>query len=260
MPLPLALPSPANLRFRRALRRLHAVVQQVVERRRQSGAERDDLLGALRQGLDGRALRDELVTFLLAGHETTANALTWTFHLLGRHPEIAARLRGEIDGALGGRPPALDDLPRLGYARRVLEEAMRLYPPVWVIDRNTIAEDAIGCYRIRAGTLVMLSQYVTHRHPAFWPDPERFDPDRFTPEASRSRPRFAYFPFAGGPRNCIGSQFALTEATLVLAGLAARFSLTPVAGHAVELNPSVTLRPRREVPMQVKAFAYTCGA
>jgi cytochrome P450 len=260
MPLPLALPSPANLRFRRALRRLHAVVQQVVERRRQSGAERDDLLGALMQGLDGRALRDELVTFLLAGHETTANALTWTFHLLGRHPEIAARLRHEIDGALGGRAPALDDLPRLGYARMVLEEAMRLYPPVWVIDRNTIAEDAIGGYRIRAGTLVMLSQYVTHRHPAFWPDPERFDPDRFTPEASRSRPRFAYFPFAGGPRNCIGSQFALTEATLVLSALAARFSLTPVAGHAVELNPSVTLRPRREVPMQVKAFAYTCGA
>ena len=256
VPLPLLLPSPGNLRFRRALRQLHAVVQQLIDRRRQSGDERDDLLSALLQGLDGRALRDELVTFLLAGHETTANALVWTFHLLGRHPDVAARLRGEVVGACDGRPPSLEDLPRLGYTRRVLEEAIRLYPPVWVVDRNAIAEDVIGGYRIRPGTLVMLSQYVTHRHPAFWPESECFDPDRFAPDAARQRPRFAYFPFAGGPRTCMGGQFAMTEATLLLAGLAGRFTWSPVAGQPVEPNPSVTLRPRQGLPMHVGELGH----
>ena len=195
------------------------------------------------------------MTFLLASHETTANALVWTFHLLGRHPDVAARLRGEVASALGGRAPSLEDLPRLGYVRMVLEEAMRLYPPVWVIDRNAIGEDVIGDYRICPGTLVMLSQYVTHRHPAFWPEPERFDPGRFAPDATRHRPRFAYFPFAGGPRTCIGVQFAITEATLLLASLAGRFVLRPVAGQPVEPNPSVTLRPRQSVPMHVAQLA-----
>ena len=255
LPLPLGLPSPANLRFRRALRRLHAVVEQVIARRRQSEQDHDDLLSALLQGLDGRALRDELVTFLLAGHETTANALVWTFHLLGRHRDVAARLRSEIGAALAGRAPTLGDLPRLGYARMVLEEAMRLYPPVWVVDRNAIAEDAIGGFRIRPGTLVMLSQYVTHRHPEFWPEPERFEPERFAPQAARGRPRFAYFPFAGGPRSCIGGQFAMTEATLLLAWLAGRFELRPVAGQPVEPDPSVTLRPRQAVPMHLTPLA-----
>ena len=251
MPLPLLVPTPANLRFRRALRRLHAVVQQVIDRRRAEAGARDDLLSALLRGLDGPALRDELVTFLLAGHETTANALVWTFHLLGRHPAVAARLHGELESALGGRAPALEDLPRLAYPRMVLDEAMRLYPPVWVVDRNAIAADVIGGFRIRPRTLVMLSQYVTHRHPTFWPEPERFDPERFAPAAVRQRPRFAYFPFAGGPRSCIGGQLALTEATLLLACLAGRFALSPVAGQPVEPNPSVTLRPRRAVPMHV---------
>ncbi len=195
-----------------------------------------------------------MITFLLAGHETTANALVWTFWLLGQHPQAAARLRTEIDAVLGERPPTLDDLPRLGYVRMVLEEAMRLYPPVWVVDRNTVAEDVIGGHRIGKGTLVMLSQYVTHRHPAFWPDPERFDPDRFAPAAARARPRYAYFPFIGGPRMCIGAQFAMTEATLILACLARRFALAPIAGEPVEPNPSVTLRPRHGAPMRVTAL------
>ncbi|MGH8723040.1 MAG: cytochrome P450, partial [Burkholderiales bacterium] len=251
LPLPLLLPSPANLRFRRALSHLHALIEQVIERRRRSGQARGDLLDALLQELDGRALRDDVITFLLAGHETTANALVWTFWLLGQHPEVAARLRSEIDAALGRQPPTLDDLPRLAYVRMVLDEAMRLYPPVWVVDRNTIAEDVIGGHRIRKGTLVMLSQYVTHRHPAFWPEPERFDPERFAPEAAKARPRYAYFPFIGGPRMCIGAQFAVTEAMLILACLAPRFELTPVPGHPVEPNPSVTLRPRHGAPMRV---------
>ena len=196
-----------------------------------------------------------MVTFLLAGHETTANVLVWTFWLLGQHPRVAARLRAEIEAALGGRPPSLDDLPRLGYVRMVLEEAMRLYPPVWVVDRNTVADDVIGGHRIRKGTLVMLSQYVTHRHPAFWPDPERFDPGRFAPEAARARPRYAYFPFIGGPRMCMGAHFAMTEATVILACLARRFALVPIAGEPVEPNPSVTLRPRHGAPMRVTALA-----
>jgi cytochrome P450 len=266
LPLPMLVPTPANLRLRRAITGLHVLVERLVERRRRSGQGRGAplrgdlrgrpwepgaLLDDLLQGLDGRALRDEVVTFLLAGHETTANLLTWAIWLLGLHPEIAARLRAEIETALGGRPPTLDDLPRLGYVRMVLEEAMRLYPPVWVVDRNTVAEDTIGRHRIAKGTLVMLSQYVTHRHPAFWPDPERFDPDRFGPAAARARPRYAYFPFIGGPRMCMGAQFAMTEATLILACLARRFALTPIAGEAVEVNPSVTLRPRHGAPMHV---------
>jgi cytochrome P450 len=252
LPLPLSLPSPANLRFRRALSDLHGLVDQVIERRRQRGP-RGDLLDALLRGLDGRSLRDEVITLLLAGHETSANALVWTFWLLGRNPDVAARLRAEIDGALGGRAPVLDDLPRLIYARMVLEESMRLYPPVWVVDRNTVAEDVIGGHRIRKGTLIMLSQFVTHRHPGFWPDPERFDPERFAPEATKARPRYAYFPFIGGPRMCIGAQFAMTEAILILASLAPRFELTPIPGHPVEPNPSVTLRPRHGAPMRVAA-------
>jgi cytochrome P450 len=232
----------------------------VIDRRRAEAGERDDLLSALLQELDGPALRDELVTFLLAGHETTANALVWSFHLLGRHPAVAARLRDETADALGGRAPTLDDLPRLAYARMVLEEAMRLYPPVWVVDRNTIAEDVIGGCRIRRGTLVMLSQWVTHRHPDFWPEPERFDPERFAPDAAKARPRFAYFPFAGGPRACIGSQFAMVEATMLLAGLIGRFALRPAGDGPVELSPGITLRPRHGVPMRVTALTRARAA
>jgi cytochrome P450 len=269
LPLPTFVPSPANLRLRRALRRLHLLVEQMIERRRRSGQasgaplradlcgrpwEPGALLDGLLQGLDGRALRDEVITFLLAGHETTANALVWTFWLLGQNPPVAARLRAEIDAALGGRPPSLDDVARLGYVRMVLEEAMRLYPPVWVVDRNTVADDTIGGHRIGKGTLIMLSQYVTHRHPAFWPNPEQFDPDRFAPEPARARPRYAYFPFIGGPRMCIGAQFAMTEATLILACLARGFALSPIAGEPVEPNPSITLRPRHGAPMLVTAL------
>jgi cytochrome P450 len=254
LPLPTFVPSPANLRLRRALARLHVLVERLIERRRRGGQAPGDLLDALLEGLDGR-LRDEVITFLLAGHETTANALVWTFWLLGRHPEIAARLRVEIDAALGERRPTLDDVPRLGYLRMVLEEAMRLYPPVWVVDRNAVADDIVGSHRIRQGTLVMLSQYVTHRHPAFWPDPERFDPDRFAPKAARTRRRYAYFPFIGGPRMCVGAQFAMTEATLILACLARRFALTPIPDQPVEPNPSITLRPRHGAPMRVTALA-----
>lgn len=259
VPLPLAVPTPVNLDLRRAMRDLHRIADEVIERRRRTRVRPDDLLTVLIEDPDRgvgpraeRQLRDEIVTFLLAGHETTANALTWTWHCLARHPEAAARLRADLDEVLGGRPPTVEDLPRLDGARMALQEAMRLYPPVWAIDRRTVAGDVVGGYRIRAGTMAIVSPYVTHRHPAFWDKPERFDPMRFAPGAEDDRPRFAYLPFGGGPRGCIGGSFALLEGTLVLAALLPHFELSPAPGHAVELDPSVTLRPRGAVMMTVR--------
>jgi cytochrome P450 len=167
-------------------------------------------------GIYDRQIRDEVMTVLLAGHETTAATLSWTLYLLDRHRDVAERLRSDALGALGDRDPT-EDLPQLEGATRVIEEAMRLYPPAWIIARVATEEDEIGGHRLAPGTVVTLSPYLTHRSAEVWPEPERFDPDRFTAERSAERPRFAYFPFAGGPRQCIGSEFALTEATLVLA-------------------------------------------
>jgi len=252
------LPTPGNLRARRALRTLdHSVGSIIARRRAQTSAADDDLLSLLLhsrdednegEGMSDRQIRDEVMTLLLAGHETTAMALSWTWYLLDRHPEIADRLREEILGVLGDRDPAIDDLPRLGYVTRVLEEAMRLYPPAWMFTRTAKEADEIGGYHVPPGTIVILSPYLTQRAPEVWPDPERFDPDRFTAEQSEGRPRFAYFPFAGGPRQCIGSEFALTEATLVVATIARRYRLELVARRIVP-KPLITLRPRGGLPM-----------
>lgn len=258
--LPLALPTRAHRAFRDALHVLDAVVYDVIGARRRRGASDDDLLGMLMdarddetgEGMTPRQLRDEVMTFFLAGHETTAVALSWTWFLLARHPEIAARVRDEVLGVLGDRPPAIDDLPRLPLARMVVEEAMRLYPPLWGIARESVAADTIGGYHVPAGSLVSLSPWVTHRHPAFWPDPDRFDPDRFAPAASEGRPRYAYFPFSGGPRLCIGEAFALMEAQLVVAMVLQRFRLDLLPGHTVAPEPHLTLRPRGGLPMIVR--------
>jgi cytochrome P450 len=209
-------------------------------------AARDEDTG---EAMTARQLRDEVMTFLLAGHETTAVALTWTWYLLAQHPEIAARLRREVIGALGSRTPGIDDLPRIPLARRVVEEAMRLYPPVWGIGRQTIAADTIGGYEIPAGAIVNLSPWVTHRHPAVWDDPACFDPDRFTPERVRSRHRFAWFPFSGGPRLCIGETFALVEAQLIVAMVMQRYRLEVVPGTVVVPEPHLTLRLRGGLPV-----------
>lgn len=259
VPLPLAVPTPVNRDLSRARRDLHRIAAEVIEERRRMRDRPDDLLTVLiddpHRGRGPRAerqLRDEITTFLLAGHETTANALTWTWHCLARHPEIAARVRADLGHKLGGRPPTVDDLPRLDGARMALKEAMRLYPPVWAIDRRTVADDVVGGWRIRAGTMAIVSPYVTHRHPAFWDEPERFDPLRFAPAAESGRPRFAYLPFGGGPRGCIGGSFALLEGTLMLAALLPHVELSPAPGHEVELDASVTLRPRGPVMMTVR--------
>ncbi len=259
--LPLVTGRPPR-RARAALGLLDAVVQEIIGARRRAGVEGDDLLGMLLAardesgggGLSDRELRDQVLTLFVAGHETTSNALAWTWYLLARHPEATAELRAEVAATLGGRPATTDDLPHLRYTRMVLDEAMRLYPPAWATSRNPVEDDEIGGFRIPAGSLVFLSPYVTHRHPEFWERPEEFDPERFRPERAASRPRFAYFPFGGGPHQCIGESFALTEAVLVIATVVQRFRLELEPGTTVVPSPRVTLRPRDGLPMTVRAL------
>jgi cytochrome P450 len=253
--LPHWVPTPANLRYRRALANLHGVIDGAIDERERGCQRGDDLLsmlleardGRTGEGMDKRQLRDEATTLLFAGHETTAAALSWTWWLLGTHPEAESRLHEELGGILAGRVPEFEDLPDLSYTRMVFQEAMRLYPPAWIISRRSIEDDEVGGYRIPAGTTVLISSYVTHRNPRYWEDPEIFDPERFLPERSAGRPEFAYLPFGGGPRKCIGDHFAMTEGVLILATIAQRFRLLPVPGHPVEPQPLLTLKPKRGI-------------
>ncbi|GAB4207713.1 MAG: cytochrome P450 [Roseiflexaceae bacterium] len=265
--LPPILPTKRDREFRAARAQLDRVVFQIIEQRRRSGEDRGDLLSLLMQArdqetgeqMDDRQLRDEVATLLLAGHETTATTLTWAFHLLGTNPAVEARLHAELDTVLGGRLPGMDDLPQLPYTRMVIDETMRLYPPVPTMSRKAVAEDMIGGYRIPANSAVIISPYTMQRHPAFWPEPERFDPERFSPERSAGRPRFAYFPFSGGPRQCIGNTFALAEAQIILAALAQHYRLRPTAGRRVESELMLTLRPRGGLPMLLERRVPTCA-
>ena len=252
--MPPWLPTPNNLRFKHAVRILDGMVMRIIEERRKSGHEGDDLLGMLMSarddeghGMTDRQLRDEVMTLVVAGHETTANALAWTFDLLSRHPDVDRRVYAEaraIDGVLG-----IGDLPRLPYTLRVVSEAMRLYPPVWVFEREAIVDDVIGGYSIPKGTVVAVSPWSLHRNPRYWENPEGFDPDRFSPEAIEARPRCAYLPFATGPRQCIGNAFAMMELQIVLATVARSFRLSLVPGATSVVDPKVTLRPRDGLPM-----------
>jgi len=245
------LPLPGTLRVRRAAERLDETIYRMIEERRRSGEDRGDLLSMLLAARDEEGdggamtdlqLRDEALTLFLAGHETTANALAWTWHLLALNPDAEARLHAELD-AFGDAPPRVDDLPRLPFTRAVLAESMRLYPPAWAIGREPLADFVAGGFRIRAGTVVLMSPWVTQRDPRWWPEPERFDPDRWTPENEARLPRYAYFPFGGGPRKCIGEGFAWTEGILVLATLARRWRLRHAPGAEVGRQPLITLRP-----------------
>jgi cytochrome P450 len=252
------LPLPSTRRFQEARARLDKIIYRMIDERRKSGADRGDLLSMLIMaqdedgdggGMTDEQLRDELMTIFLAGHETTANALTWTWYLLSQHPEVETRLHEEVDEVLGGRPPTVEDLPNLRYTEMVLAEAMRLYPPAWVLGRRALKDYEVGGYRVPAGSLVIMSQYVTHRDERFFPDPLRFDPERWTPEAKAARPQFSYFPFGGGPRRCIGEGFAWMEGILVIATLAQSWRMRLVPGHPVELRPVVTLRPKHGMRM-----------
>ena len=257
---PLIVPTPRNLRFRAARRDLDRTVQDIIAERRARGGDRGDVLSMLLlardeetgEGMDDRQVRDEVVTLLIAGHETTASLLAWACHLVAGHPTVDRQLRAEALALGGGPLPRLADLPRLGYTRMVLEEALRLYPPAWSFGRKAVGDDEIGGYRVPRGSLVWVSPYVTHRDPRFWSRPEEFDPERFTPERVAAIPRFAYFPFGGGPRLCIGSQFAMVVAQLTLAAVAARFRLRPAGGAPVEPEALLSLRPRGGLPMVVE--------
>jgi enediyne biosynthesis protein E7 len=249
------LPTPANRRFHRSLAEVDEVVYRVIAQHRRAQADGNpdtDLLSMLMSvrdsetgaALDDTQLRNETITFLLAGHETTANALTWTFYLISRHPEVEKRLLAELAEVLGGRTPTLEDVAKLTYTKSVIQESMRLYPPIWIIERRVIAEDEVGGYTLPAGSAVVISPYALHRHPAFWERPETFDPSRFGSPAPA-----AYIPFGAGPRSCIGSEFAMLEAQLITAMVMQSFHLDLVPGHPVVPLPDITLRSKHGMMM-----------
>lgn len=259
--LPLWVPTPANLRFRRAIARLDDVVYSLIDERRKHGSfEGDDVLSMLLSvrdedgvGMTDRQLRDEVMTLLVAGHESTALTLTWTLYLIARYPMIERRLHRELHEVLGGRPPGFEDLRRLPYLQQVIQESMRLYPAFWVFTRTPLEDDVLGGYRIPAGSVLLISCFVTHRDRRYWDHPEGVDPDRFSPERSAGRPELAYLPFGGGPRRCIGHRLAEMETSLVLATIAQRFSLHLVPGRQVVPTATLSLRPEGGLPMTLHA-------
>ncbi|HKW95658.1 MAG TPA: cytochrome P450 [Methylomirabilota bacterium] len=253
----LEVPTPAGAKYRRALRVVNAFVAQRVSAARRDGSSPGPLLAALLDPLSDAELHDELKALLVAGHTTTASALAWTWYRLSEHPEARGRIEEESRDVLAGRAPGLDDLARLGYTRRVIEEVLRLHPPTWLTARTPVEDDELGGYRIPAGSLVLLSPYVTHRHPAVWEAPERFDPDRFGPEASAARPAFAYFPFGGGPRRCIGSALATAEVQCIVATIAQHHRLDLLPGARVTPAAALTLHPRSAVPILLRPAAPT---
>ncbi|HJS29828.1 MAG TPA: cytochrome P450 [Anaerolineales bacterium] len=253
------LPLPTNRRFKKALRTLDEIMFGLIENRRRGANRPEDLLTMLieardpetGEGMDDRQIRDEVVTIFFAGHETTASTLSWTGYLLAQHPEAVVLLQEEVARTVGDRTPAFNDYPSLNYTRQVIDESLRIYPPAWMFARTAIMEDEVSGYHIPAGAMIMLSPYATHRHPKYWQGPERFDPDRFRPEASATRHKMAYFPFGGGPRLCIGKDFALVEATLILTMMVQQYNFSLVPGQHVKAQPIATLRPRPGVQMMV---------
>lgn len=254
------LPLPYIKRFEAARGRLDETIYRIIDERRATREDKGDLLSMLLLaqdtegdggGMTNTQLRDEAMTIFLAGHETTANALSWTWYLLSQHPEIEARLHREVD-ALGDRLPQPEDLPSLPYTRMILAESMRLYPPAWAVGRRAINDFEVNGYNIPAQSMVLMSQYIMHRDPRFYPDPERFDPERWQPDVAATRPKFSYFPFGGGTRICIGEQFAWMEGTLILATIAQHWQMRYLGTSLPEIEPRITLRPRNGLEMKVE--------
>jgi cytochrome P450 len=255
------LPLPQIRRYHRMRARLDSVIYRIIDERRRSGEDRGDLLSMLllaqddedgSGGMSDTQVRDEALTLFLAGHETTANVLSWSWFLLSQHPDVERKLHAELDAALHGRLPMMEDVPHLPYTEMVVAESIRLYPPAWAIGRRALVEQPIGKYVVPANSIVLLSPFMTHRDARFFPDPARFDPDRWTSEAKQSRPQYAYFPFGGGPRRCIGESFAWAEAILVLAVLASRWRAHLVPGRKVEPKALITLRPKNGVRVTIE--------
>lgn len=259
--IPLWLPIPANRHFLRGRQVLDEIVYRLIAKRRHTGEAPNDLLTMLLQaqdadtgaGMSDQQIRDEAVTMFFAGHETTASTLTWAWYLLSKHPTVARQVEQEVTTVLGERAPTFEDLPKLVYIRRVIEETLRLYPPAWMFWRTAAADDLIDGYTIPTGAKVLLSPYVTHRQATYWENPEGFDPDRFTPERAAQRPRFAYFPFGGGPHQCIGNHLAMMEAQLAIAMITQAYHLHLQPGHpTVSSHLTPTLRPAPGVWMNVE--------
>jgi cytochrome P450 len=262
---PEIFPTPANLKFRKAVRQLDAIVERILEHRRGAGAkasgEGNDLLASLLDAagdtaagepLSEKQLRDEILTLILGGYDTSANALTWAFYLLSRHPEVLAQVRAEADPVFAAGAVDADAVKRLQFSQMVFEETMRLYPPVWVLARQAKTDDEIGGHAIQAGTMMLVSPFVLHRLHTIWSDPLSFRPERFRTEERSQQPRFSYIPFGGGQRHCLGRLMALQEGTLAIAYLAHSFDLEPVDSSEPGFNASITLAPRGGLPVRVK--------
>jgi cytochrome P450 len=254
------LPLPQTMRFRRSIERLDRTIYGIIDERRKSGEDRGDLLSMLLMAVDeegdgsgmtDQQLRDEAMTIFLAGHETTANALAWTWYLLSLNPDAADAMHRELDTVLGDRLPVPGDYVRLPYTEMVVAESMRMFPPAWAVSRLAIEDVTIGEWLVPRGAVVVAAQAVTHRDPRWFPDPSRFDPLRFTPEAKAARPKLSYFPFGAGPRICIGENFAWIEAVLIVATIAQRWKLELVSDD-VTPQASITLRPKGGITMRVK--------
>ncbi len=251
------LPIPPVRRFEKARDKLDRIVYGLIAERRASGKDAGDLLSMLllaqdeedHAGMTDKQVRDEALPLLIAGHETTANALTWTWYLLSQNPEVEARLHAELDCVLGGKTASFDEVPRLRYTAGVFAESLRLYPPAWAIGRRARQDYSIDGYTVPAKSILLMSPWVVQRDARWWPEPEKFDPDRWGPEQAEGRPKFAYFPFGGGTRVCVGERFAWAEGVLVLATIAQRWKMRLVPGHPVATHAVITLRPRYGMQM-----------
>lgn len=258
-PVPVTWPTPRNKRLWSAIAQLDTTIKHTLMERRYAGEDTGDLLSMLLHARDeddgsymsDEQLLDEIRTLLFTGHETTANALSWAWYLLSKHPKIYTRMQVELDKVLGGRAPTYDDLPHLPYTLQIFKEAMRLYPPAYILGRFVVKPFQIGTYHLNENTCIGISPYVLHRRADYFPQPEQFDPDRFKPELEQSLPRYAYIPFGAGQRSCIGSRFAMMEAHLILATLGQRIKLEQVMPREVQPEPLITLRPRGGVEMRV---------
>ncbi len=261
--IPQWVPTPSNLRTGAAIRRLNRVLYRIIAERRKDGEDRGDLLSMLLQAQDeesgrrmtDRQLRDECMTLFLAGHETTANTLSWAWYLLAKHPEAAAQLREELEKVLGGRRPTLADLPRLPYTEGVVNESLRLYPPAWIVGREAAEPIELGGYRVDRGTTLFLAACAIHRDPRWFDDPDAFRPERWAGGFQQRIPRYAYFPFGGGPRICIGNSFAQMEVALVIASIVPRYRLELAPSARVEPLASMTLRMTHGLVMRVERLA-----
>ena len=255
-PLPLWVPTPDNRRFNEAMRTLNDGISSIIEQNRRNGSRERSFVAMLMDARDAdtgermsdRQLHEETIGMLQQGHDTIGETLAWTWYLLSLHPEVERKVHAEVTEVLGGRVPVVADLEKLTYTTMVVQESLRVFPPVWIIPRDAINDDVIGGYRIPAGSTVLLSPYLTHRHPDFWQNPEAFDPERFLPAVAKTRPRYAYFPFGGGPRLCMGADMAVMETLLIMAMVVQRFRLHLVSCHREEPECIIDMVPRGGVP------------